>query len=708
MAVVAAPRLVALVAAIVGSIAIAPRALAEQEIPPNDDDPSRWLKELDVEAGSLEADVRLRELDLRDGVKVRLSPYYLRADRVHLSMTPWGVRVKGDGVLTFCPCDDPPISIGFSGGYAGPPDELIVEDPTLRVFGVPVFWLPYLWLRSPRKVGLTMPQVSFRGGDGLFLGQGVHLPIGAGLELGVGAYTRGGFAASADFATARTFSRVRYDFRSAPEVGARDDIPSGGGLAIDAHGDLGDLRARSAPSWVWDLDAIRGARGLRTTLDLEPLARPFDRAATEVRMGPVGVGVDVVDRRGDALDRYGFARPYAALFGSTALGELGGTSARATLGPRFVRARKMDALADVSWGVELGAPLGITMLHATTELAGRAAHAGGSDRLDPLPPIEGGRAAAVVVEGRLEWSLPLARNLRLDRAAGGPPVVHVIEPLLRLAGVGARGGGDREALAGFAAAPVLDAANGSNNGSTASTTIDARTVGAAYFALGARTALGAMAGGIAPGRDPWIGKLTAEVATGALVTDGRRDATAAGELAFTTRRADGGGWQLALQGAVARTLRRDAIDSTLGWVALGRVHVDTSRDGLRLELRAAARGAMPVIGGWAILGADAAPRLTTATGLGAPGSTFGVGTGFPIGLGLRLGGDVDAFADTIAGFARKDDRKLLDVHSTLRYRHPCGCFRLGVRGGHVVGREGVDVFATLELARLDPNDPRDW
>ena len=70
------------------------RASAQDDVPP-DEDPSRWLKELDLEAGSDEADLRLRELDLRDGVRVKLPPYYLRADRIHLSLGKFGVRVKG-------------------------------------------------------------------------------------------------------------------------------------------------------------------------------------------------------------------------------------------------------------------------------------------------------------------------------------------------------------------------------------------------------------------------------------------------------------------------------------------------------------------------------------------------------------------------------------------------------------------------------------
>ena len=74
---------------------------------------------------------------------------------------------------------------------------------------------------------------------------------------------------------------------------------------------------------------------------------------------------------------------------------------------------------------------------------------------------------------------------------------------------------------------------------------------------------------------------------------------------------------------------------------------------------------------------------------------FGGGLGFPIGLGMRIGGDVDVFTTDARAF------DLLDVHSTFRYRHPCGCFRFALRGGHVVGREGVDVFANLELT---PNE----
>lgn len=639
-----------------------------------DDDPARWLKELDLEAGSAEADLRLRELDLRDGVKVRLSPYHLRADRIHLSLGKWGVRVKGRGLLTFCPCDDPPVSIGFSGGWAGPPDELIVEDPTLRILGVPVLWLPYLWLRSPRKIGLGTPDVSFRGADGLFLGESVHLPFGKGLELGAGVYTAGGFATTADLATERTSTLLRFDFRRGRDVA--EDVPSGAGLSVDARGEMGSAFTGLA----WDVDAIRGARGLRTTLDLDGLARPFDRANGLARVGPVRVGIDAIDSRGAPLDDLAFVHPWVGLAGDFPLGTLGGSNGSISFGPRWVRDRGTETVSDGTLGATLAGFLGALQWQADARLDGRVAHAGGDG------VIAGGRVAALVTEGRLETSLPLARALSLSSAAGGPPVLHVLEPLLRVAGLTARASGDRSALAGFVAAPAF--------------ADDARATG--LFSLGTRTRLGSMYGGIAPGRDPWIGKLSAELSAGALVLPDRRDAVLAGNVNWSTRNARGGATLIDLRGAATRAFD----DHPIGWLGAGRLRWDYSRDGFGAELRGAARGDLPVLAAWALFGADLAPRLATATGLVAPGTTLGVGTALPTVRGFRLGGDLDVFGPTSRELFTSS--RLIDLRGTLRYRHPCGCFRMAIRGGKIVGREGIDVFATFELARTDPNESRDY
>jgi len=643
-----------------------------------EDDPARWLKELDLEAGSAEADLRLRELDLRDGVKVRLPPYHLRAERIHLSLGKWGVRVKGLGVLTFCPCDSPPVSIGFSGGWAGPPDELIVQDPTLRILGVPVFWLPYLWLRSPRKIGLTTPDVSFRGADGLFLGQGLHLPIGRGLEVGAGVYTAGGFAATADLATERTSTLVRFDFRRQSDVGEKD-VPSGAGLAIDARGGIGDGFA----GMTWDVDAIRGARGLRTSLDLDALARPFDRGTAMGQVGPVRVGVDAIDTRGAPLDALAFVRPWVGLAGAVSHGSSGGSNGSISFGPRWVRDRGAESVADASGATTLAGPLGIALFQADARVDGRVARAAAGDA-----PLAGGRLGAVVGEARLEASLPLARAIHLDRAAGGPPVLHLIEPLLRVSGVSANSSGDRGALAGFIGAPAF---------------AESSAQSAALFALGTRTRLGSMYGGIAPGRDPWIGKLAAEASVGTLLVSDRRDGVVAGEVSWNTRNARGGSTGIMLRGAGTRALETR---TAAGWLGSGHLRWEYSRDGFGAELRGAARGDLPVLAGWALFGADLAPRLTTATGLAAPGTTVGIGTALPVMGGFRLAGDFDVYGPSTGELFTT--AQLIDLRGTLRYRHPCGCFRLAIRGGKIVGREGVDVFASFELARTDPNEQRDF
>ncbi len=645
---------------------------------PEGEDPARWLKELDLEAGSAEADLRLRELDLRDGVRVRLPPYYLRADRIHLSLGKWGVRVKGMGLLTFCPCESPPVAVGFSGGWAGPPDELIVENPTLRILGLPVFWLPYLWLRSPRKIGLTTPDVSVRGPDGLFLGQGLHVPIGRGLEVGAGIYTRGGFAMTGDLATERTSTLVRFDFRRRSDIGG-EDIPSGAGLAVDARGIIGD-RAHV----TWDIDAIRGARGVRTTINLEPLARPYDHADALARLGPIAVGVTAVDARGAPVDAAAFARPWVGLIGAIPIGTLGGSNGSIVFGPRWVRGRSADTVGDASLAATLGGPLGVSILTLAARADGRLARAGNGE-------IPGDRASALVSEVRAEASLPLARPIAFERAAGGPPVLHVVEPLLRATALGAVANGDRNALAGFVAAPAFAG--------------DATARLAFLTALGARTSLGTMSSGIAPGRDPWIGKLSAELAVGALQIDSTRDATLSGDIRWAARRANGGSTLIALEGGTTRALDERR---ALGWIVAGRTRWEYSREGFGAELRGAARDQLSVLAGWALLGAELAPRLTTATGLSAPGTTVGAGTAFPVGWGIRLGGDVDVYGSSAGVLFDRGGAQLLDVRGTVRYRHPCGCFRLAVRGGHVIGRQGIDVFASFELAKTDPNDPRDF
>lgn len=666
--------------------------------PASADDPTHWLKELDVEAGRLEADLPLRELDLSEGVRVRLSPYYLRADRIHLSLSPWGVRVVGDGKLSFCPCDDPPLTIGFAGGWAAPPDELIVESPTLRFFGVPILWLPYLWLRSPRKIGLAIPEISWRGRDGVFFGEQLHLPFGEGLELGAGIYASGGFAGSVDFATTTTFTRVRLDVRGGSSVessGGASGVPSGLGLSADAWGTLGTgaLRLR------WDIDAVRGPRGPRTLLALEPLARPFDRGVAEVSAGPIAFGVAATSARAGPLERLDDLAPWAALGGGGSIGSIGAWSAGLDAGPRFVRGAGGDLLLDGGARLALAGPTWPVTWRSELRVDARGGRpfATSDAQSSSVASIGAGeeRGGALVGEARVEASLPLARALDVERARGGPPVLHVIEPLVRAAFVSALAQGPERLLVGFPAAAIFEPQ------ADAATTSARRAAGTA--AVGVRTSLGTLGGGVAPGRDPFVGTLRGELVTGGLALASRRDAILAGNLAVDLHHADGGGVDLRVDGALARPA--DGRDLGFAYALLGSARWSASRDGVGLELRGAARSDLPPLGVLAVLGRDLSPWLSTPAWLARSGTTGGISAVLPLGAGLAVSGGGDAFAPSLRAL-RVADVSLLDVHGAVRYVHPCGCFRLALRGAHVIGRGGLDVFATVELAQRAPADPR--
>jgi hypothetical protein len=174
------------------------------------------------------------------------------------------VVVDGSGRVAFCPCPDPPITVGFTTARVAPAD-LVLENPTLRVGGVPVAWLPYFWVRSPRRVGLLPVKVAWRGDDGLLLGSGIHVPVGEADQLDVRAagYLLGGVDVEARLSTRTSESTVRWDHLDQSL------------LALD-------LRGASAlvpgASLAWSVDALRGSRALTGPVLLEEAALRDDRA----------------------------------------------------------------------------------------------------------------------------------------------------------------------------------------------------------------------------------------------------------------------------------------------------------------------------------------------------------------------------------------------------------------------------------------------
>lgn len=366
---------------------------------------------LDFSAGRVDIDPNSNELELSDHVVVRVDRYRLESNRLKLHRGPRGIIVDGRGRVAFCPCPDPPVSIGFRSVTVAPPTDLLIEQPTLRVGNVPVMWLPYLWLRSPDRLGILPPKVAWRAQDGLLVGSGVHVPFGpkpehgwrSALDLRASGYVKGGAELDARVATAATSTHVRWDH-------LRRSL-----LEIDAHGSAVEHRAGSLS---WRLDAIRGARGLQGTILLEPAARRYDRAsliAMRARgAGLVAVGVRADAPRGGPLDRFGAVGPGAHLDLGGALGDVG----------------------DVDTGIDvqtLHAPGYGSASLATERLAlGFAARPGplsaglrARERLDAAT-TNGAGGVLLVTAARARLGLPLVRVY----GSGPAPVVHRVEPFV--------------------------------------------------------------------------------------------------------------------------------------------------------------------------------------------------------------------------------------------------------------------------------------
>jgi hypothetical protein len=216
-------------------------------------------------ADRLELDPELSRLSLQGHVFVAVDRIRLRSDRLSLRETNGAVIVEGSGRVALCGCADPPVTFGFAGATVRPPGDLVLSQPTVRVGGVPVLWLPVLWLRSPERVGLLPLVVAWRGADGLLLGSGVHVPAGDGsVDLSGAGYVEGGADVEARVRTARTSSVVRWDRRGS-------DF-----FTVDLRG---SGLAPGGGSVSWSADALRGPRALGGPSLLEVVALRDDRAS---------------------------------------------------------------------------------------------------------------------------------------------------------------------------------------------------------------------------------------------------------------------------------------------------------------------------------------------------------------------------------------------------------------------------------------------
>lgn len=358
--------------------------------------------------------------DLRGNVRAQRGNYSLRSDRVRLergsaSAEP-RLEADGDGEIGLCRDPDAPVTVGFSSADLGGGDA-VLYDPTLRVGGVPVFWLPALALRSPGEIGLLPAMVAWRGGDGLLLGTGLHVPLPDArrtLDVSIAGYVEGGGRVG-----------VRYESETS-EADAQWDHLRTSGAALRARGALGD-----DVGVAWYADAVRERRGVESLMALEPAARRYDRVEGLVGGSRAG-WLHALSLRGDSprggpLDDWtsGAARAFSA-FG---------------VGLRRDVALDVAASVDTSAQLDQGARSDVATASGQADLSG-ASHWGpvlAALRLRQVTAVQSGGE----VEGRAAtaWvgtlSLPLVRDVWVD----GRPWRHVLEPVMEVGGAYSVGGG---------------------------------------------------------------------------------------------------------------------------------------------------------------------------------------------------------------------------------------------------------------------------
>lgn len=269
---------------------------AHAEVPPAPDARGREFR-VDFSARHLDVGEDLSELSLSGDVVVTVGRYRLGGERVRLKRGPRGIGVEGGGDIAFCSCESPPVTLGYSSVTIAPPSDVLIQGAVLRAHGVPLFWLPYLWLRSPDRASLIFPSAEWRGDDGLLLGSGVHLPFASNqgrpaaraLDVSGFGYLKGGARVDAHLLTPESSSFVRWDHLD------------GTALSVDAHGAVvGD----SGAALAFDFDASRGERGRTALSSLDAAARRFDHARMGVGSSGSGLfalGVAADGQRGDEL-----------------------------------------------------------------------------------------------------------------------------------------------------------------------------------------------------------------------------------------------------------------------------------------------------------------------------------------------------------------------------------------------------------------------
>ena len=353
-------------------------------------------------ADELHLDTRSQALDANGDVRVDEPPFHLTSDALQLRRVPIGVELDGEGKLAFCPCLGAPLTVRFTGATIAPPHDLILRNPVLEVFGVPVAWAPAFWLRSPGRLGLLPPDLAWRGADGFFAGGGVHVPwrsgdVLHGFDLRAGAYFDGGAVVDGVVRTSATETHVRWD-----------DLRGNDGVSIQAHGATAIANGDRADSVAWDVDALRGTRAVQATSDLDAAARPFDRATAQAAWRSdgwvIGSQVRAVALRGSFVLDDGVAGPVLDVRRAGAIGSVGAYDATIEGGQVAGGGFGATSFARAEGGALVATRLGALGASLALRGLGDVADDGLRDGVDGVAQVAGGRRFAagerVRVRGR--------------------------------------------------------------------------------------------------------------------------------------------------------------------------------------------------------------------------------------------------------------------------------------------------------------------
>ncbi|MDP9001343.1 MAG: hypothetical protein M3O46_14675 [Myxococcota bacterium] len=580
-------------------------------------------------ADQVRLDPHAQALEASGRVRVAQSPFYLTSDALRLRRIPMGVELEGKGTAAFCPCLGSPIGVRFHGATVAPPHDLILYDPVLEVFGLPVAWAPAIWLRSTGRFGVLPPDVTWRGADGLFVGGGVHAPwqngdVGRGIDLRAGGYVDGGVAAQLSMRTAVTESRVAWDrWRGADGLSLR----LRGATAI-ANGDHPDSAA-------WELGALRGKRAVKATTTVDDAAYPFDRADAQAAWRVPGwtfsSGVRSVALRGGDLLDLGAGGPVVAAQRADAIAHLGTYDSMVEAGAVSGGGAGMTSFARAEGGVVLATRFGRTGASFTARGVGVGADDGTRKALEGAAQM------------RASVRLPLERTFASSDE--DDPWVHHTEPRIEVAAIATHAG------------DVL--VFPTSRGMTVPSGRAWVAAGGWYNALGRR---GSRSSG------------EIDASAGAVV-DGRH------ALPVVRGRATASGRWFGLVGEIARVV---AASPDGGGAMIARARLGAAST-LYVSAHIAERDGVDPVVARSLVDAPLEP----ASGfLAVPGWTGGARIGLPLGsrITTRVGADVDL-----------GPHQLVAALGALELHDPCNCVVLRANAAHRVGRDGIDVWLSVDL-----------